>query len=128
MMATADYIVAVKDVLRHKYFLSGSSWEYDGLYNTHAGDNMTYHPNQPLIWSSFDILNEEGTVFLAASSPVPVLSIDHTAMVQGWIVGKRLAAMRGKNPVDITDAVVVDGELYIINANAMLNDVELEVF
>ena len=26
----------------------------------------------------------------------PVLSIDYTAMVQGWIVGKRLAAMRGK--------------------------------
>ena len=46
------------------------------------------------IWANTDIYNPDGTLYLAASEPVPVT--DHNALVQGWIVGKRLAAMRGK--------------------------------
>ena len=58
-----------------------------------------------IIWANADVYygagdaipdELEGTLYLAASEPVPVLSIDHTAMVQGWIVGKRLAAQRRK--------------------------------
>lgn len=51
-------------------------------------------------WSSVDIYYENsledvgGTLFLAASEPVPVT--DHNARIMGWIVGKRLAAQRGR--------------------------------
>jgi hypothetical protein len=59
---------------------------------------------------------------------MPVYSYDYTAMVQGWIVGKRLAAMRGKKlPADITDATFENGILYIKNASAVLNGSILEV-
>ena len=81
-----------------------------------------------LIWSNWDILDSEEVLYFAASEPVPVLSIDHTAMVQGWIVGKRLAAMRSKKlPTDITDATFENGVLYIKNASAVLNGSVLEV-
>lgn len=53
-------------------------------------------PEAGIIWSSVDIVNEDGSLHHAASAPVPVNGIDHTAIIQGWLVGKRLAAMRGK--------------------------------
>ena len=41
-----------------------------------------------------------------ASEPSPVPETDYTAMIQGWIVGKRLAAMRGNaEPVDTTSVL-----------------------
>jgi hypothetical protein len=53
------------------------------------------------IWTNFTfkyttVSTKETLVLCEASEPVPLPEIDHTAMVQGWIVGKRLAAMRGK--------------------------------
>lgn len=27
---------------------------------------------QPLVWTGFDVLNEDGTVYVAASEPIPV--------------------------------------------------------
>lgn len=47
-----------------------------------------------ILWTNFDLYNADGTVYLAASEPVPVT--DHNARIMGWIVGKRLAAQRGK--------------------------------
>ena len=47
-----------------------------------------------LFWTNTDILDKDGTVVLAASEPVPVT--DHNARIMGWIVGKRLAAQRGR--------------------------------
>lgn len=81
-------------------------------------------------WTNTDIYMRDDTsvLYLAASEPVPVLSIDYTAMVQGWIVGKRLAAQRRKKlPGDITDATFENGILYIKNASAVLNGSILEV-
>ena len=49
-----------------------------------------------IVWTNTDILNEDGSLYLAASTPVPVSGIGHKSMVQGWLVGKRLAAMRGQ--------------------------------
>lgn len=47
-----------------------------------------------------DVLETGGSghISLFAYTPTPktILSIDHTALTQGWIVGKRLAAMRAK--------------------------------
>jgi hypothetical protein len=48
-------------------------------------------------WANYDIYYGDGSgLFLAASEPVPVTDTDHNALVQGWIVGKRLAAQRGR--------------------------------
>ena len=49
-------------------------------------------------WASHDIIKEDGSVFLAASDPIPVGGepIDPTYFMQGWLVGRRIAAMRGK--------------------------------
>jgi hypothetical protein len=41
-----------------------------------------------------------GTLYLAASDPVPVSPpLDPTALLMGWLAGKRMAAMRGKTDV-----------------------------
>lgn len=48
------------------------------------------------VWANVDILNEDGTVYLAASEAIPISAIDYKARIQGWFVGKRLAAMRGQ--------------------------------
>ena len=45
-------------------------------------------------WANVDVFDTSGQLYLPASSPV--FPYDHTAMAQGWLVGKRLAAQRGK--------------------------------
>ena len=47
-------------------------------------------------WANYDVLNEDGTIYLAATEPVPVGGepIDPTSFMQGWLVGRRLAGMR----------------------------------
>lgn len=50
-----------------------------------------------VFWTNTDILNEDGTIYLAASEPVPIGGgepIDPTSFMQGYIVGRRLAGMR----------------------------------
>ena len=50
-----------------------------------------------LIWANHDILKEDGTIYLAASDPIPVGGgepIDKASFLQGYIVGRRLAGMR----------------------------------
>ena len=58
-------------------------------------------------WANFDVLNEDGSVYLAASEPIPIYnsvptpSIDPTAMLLGWLVGKQIAGQRGNEPKKI---------------------------
>lgn len=40
-----------------------------------------------VIWANFDVLNEDGSVYLAASDPVPVTTINPSALMQGFFVG-----------------------------------------
>lgn len=106
------------------YYGNGISTDWGTLQNSGIR-TVTSEYN---VWTNTDILHEDGSVYLAASEPVPVLSIDYTAMIQGWIVGKRLAAQRRKKlPGDITDATFENGILYIKNASAVLNGSILEV-
>lgn len=49
-----------------------------------------------LVWANYDVLKADGSVHLAASTPVPVTDTDHNARIMGWIAGKRLAAQRGR--------------------------------
>lgn len=86
-------------------------WEvYDGslAVYTHDEDESEYStwdsvpavnvPASLLIWSNHDILNEDGTVYLAASEPIPVsrFTPDPTSMTMGWLVGRRIAGQRSK--------------------------------
>ena len=56
--------------------------EYDGLYPTLV---FKY-----LKWSNFDILNKDGSVYLAASEPIPIYPPNPTAMLMGYMVGQAI--------------------------------------
>lgn len=46
-----------------------------------------------LKWANFDVLNDDGSVYLAASDPIPVNpapTLDPTALLMGWQVGNRI--------------------------------------
>lgn len=43
-----------------------------------------------LIWSNHDIFNEDGTLYLAASDPIPVNPPNPTAMMMGYMVGQAI--------------------------------------
>ena len=49
-------------------------------------------------WSNYGILNADGSVYLAASDPIPVSSFtpDPISMTMGWLVGRRIAGQRSK--------------------------------
>ena len=81
------------------YKLLSDNWEKIGESDT-VGFGTGY-ANALIIWSSFDVLNADGTLYLAASEPIPVNPappIDPTSLLMGWLVGKRIAAMRGQVP------------------------------
>ena len=65
-----------------------SQWEELSTSFSYCSNNI--------FWTNTDIYNEDGSVYLAASEPVPVGGepIDPTSFMQGYIVGRRLAGMR----------------------------------
>ena len=112
-----------------------------GIYDTDWGEWMTHNnaggfglgaenPDEDdttLIWCNHDVTYPDGTVFMKASEPVPVEPIDPTSFMQGWLIGKRLAAMRGELLNDDTEVELIDGILYIKNAKAILTNGILEM-
>ena len=75
-------------------------------YTAIGGGNYGRIGAEGFVWANHDIYEYQwtsysepvtplGTVLLATSDPVPVTETDHNARIMGWIVGKRLAAMRG---------------------------------
>lgn len=56
--------------------------------------------HEEIIWANFDVLNEDGTLYLAASEPVPVTTtpLDPAAMYLGWLMGRRIAGQRKVTP------------------------------
>lgn len=96
-----------------------NKWIY-GLAMTNPGESEPIGQSMvasllPIVWSNADIVahtdlkgTTDGAIYLAASDPVPVggsvpaPSIDPTAMLLGWLIGKRIAGQRGneqKEPV-----------------------------
>lgn len=81
------------------YMVGEASVKYlavDGVWTT-----STLAVSGGVIWANHDIyLTADATALvLAASSPVPVTTaapIEPTSFMQGWLVGKKIAAMRGK--------------------------------
>lgn len=102
-----------------------SEWSMIGsgvMFNGYSADMY--------FWTNTDICYEDGTVYLAASEPVPVgastFTPDPISMTLGWLVGRRIAGQRGKATDDIV-ATLTDGVLYIEKAPATLNGNTLEV-
>lgn len=58
-------------------------------------------PNEAWIWANFDVLNEDGSVYLAATDPIPVPTItDPVSFTMGYQIGCRLRAQRAvKKPI-----------------------------
>ena len=78
------------------YTLASTNYDAWGAFKDKEDGGLAPAVESTVVWSNFDVLTEDGTLYLAASDPVPVTPLDHTALTQGWIVGKRLAAMRTK--------------------------------
>lgn len=79
-----------EDYLRATYDEATGQWK--AFESDKYGGYTDYLSN--VKWSSIDLYAYDGSLYLAASDPVPVT--DHNAITQGWIVGKRLAAQRGR--------------------------------
>jgi hypothetical protein len=91
-------------------FMPGKHTEWEKTRSTEQTGLTT--ALEDIVWANFDVLNEDGSIYLPASYPTdaetgetittyglhhfPVTETDHNARIMGWIVGKRLAAMRGK--------------------------------
>lgn len=121
-----------------KYYLINGEWEHQKSSSGTGSAAVTIAPYETAeqkdvrhIWTNCGVYDSSGSSLIyPGTEPVPALvnDTDHTAMIQGWIVGKRLAAMRGKKlPGDITDATFENGVLYIKNASAVQNGSILEV-
>lgn len=86
----------------YKYFsLRDGTWVQTVSQTKEAAQSVESVRYKNPVWTNFDFVfynraTSETLVLCEASEPVPVPVYDHTAMVQGWIVGKRLAAQRCK--------------------------------
>ena len=87
------------------YYSDGTSeWELSGEYSGIAPNSLLWIMDGSLIfWTNTDILNEDGTLYLAASDPIPVTitaPIDPTSLLMGYRVGQMIRGMRlKKEPV-----------------------------
>lgn len=113
-----------------KYDVVNGCWDYfEVLSGSIDYDNEYVLSKNPITWTSYDVMDADGSVYLSASDPIPVSSFvpDPTSMTLGWLVGRRIAGQRGEKIPDSTVATLTDGVLYIQNASAVLNSGVLEV-
>ena len=73
------------------------AWEAANVFgsgvNTRDDFGGYYISGYTPVWSNHDILNEDGSVYLSASEPIPVNpapTLDPTALLMGWQVGNRI--------------------------------------
>lgn len=67
---------------------SGDSWSE---FKASTSDSQIV--GSQIKWTNTDILNEDGSVYLAASDPIPVNpapTLDPTSLLMGWQVGNRI--------------------------------------
>ena len=107
-----------------RYTVSGEEWAAaagsDDFYIKR--DNLIY-----TVWANFDVLNSDGSVYVAASEPVPVVE---KFPIREWI-GWLLAGLCSRPlPLSVVypDAWLVDGILYIKDADAFQDGTILEVW
>ena len=111
----------------YDFFAGETVWAF---YKTTANYTGPYFGIEHSLWASADILNEDGTVYLAASEPVPVgnnITIpDKASFMLGYLTGQRLRKMRVIEPV--IEATQTEDELYISSARAVQIGEVLEVW
>lgn len=73
-----------------RYYI-GDSKEWELLEQSGESEWLSVdgaNDNKPAFWSNFTIYNEDGSVYLAASDPIPVNPPNPTAMLMGYMVGQ----------------------------------------
>ena len=86
-------------------YLPGT-WDWDEEYGS-DDESKVWASDTPILWSNHDILNTDGSVWFAGSkainaetgeevdfSPVPVTTINPSALMQGFFVGQALRRNR----------------------------------
>ena len=73
-----------------------SIWGKPHYENNTSADLFKIWDGDSLVWSNYDILDEDGTLYLAASEPVPVTAQNPAAMLAGFQLGAAISRMRGK--------------------------------
>lgn len=74
----------------------------NGLWEDFIFMNPAFYTSDEFrpLWSNFDVLNEDGSVYMAASEPIPVgastFTPDPISLTLGWLVGRRIAGQRKK--------------------------------
>ena len=78
------------------YKLKDSEWQRypENDHEITSGNGIGFWTFIVLHWSNFDIYNSDGTLYLAASDPVPVTTINPSALMQGFFVGDAIKRMR----------------------------------
>ena len=106
------------------------SWVALEQYERAEGDVDGMSLDESLVWANYDILLNDGTIYLAASEPVPVgnnITIpDKASFMLGYLTGQRLRKMRVIEPV--IEATQTEDELYISSARAVQIGEVLEVW
>ena len=75
----------------------------DGEKNFTAGESVYSFALGDLKWSNYDILNTDGTLYLAASDPIPIPApvIDPLSMWLGYQAGQWVVRQRGKKKTPV---------------------------
>ena len=85
--------------IRAKITSDGTGWEI-----VETVDNTTFsYPLAEVNWANFDVLNADGTLYLAASEPIPILAptLDPLSLFLGWKAGNWVARQRGKKKTPV---------------------------
>lgn len=117
VMCANDVLVAEYSTLGRQYFIRPKESTENAIYVLNSGEWVLDSENQTRtigngVWASHDMYylggDLDGTLYLAASTPVPVVTntLDPTALLMGWLVGKRVAGLRKTQ----TDVPVVPDE------------------
>ena len=109
------------------YTLQGF-WKCSHEYNagTEDVDRISFVIGSPL-WSNYDILNEDGTLYFAASEPVPEDKEPKypTSMLMGWLAGRAMRARRGRGYVR-KEYIQFDGAKYVDTGVICTQDTRIE--
>lgn len=80
------------------YGFGGYIWEYSIRLSVSNGVYQNMVGGMKGIWANYDVYTPDGTLYLAASEPIPILAptLDPLSMWLGWKAGNWVARQRGR--------------------------------
>jgi hypothetical protein len=66
-----------------------------------------------VLWTNFDMKDNNGDLRMARTTPIPVPGLDLTALTTGWLVGRAIAGQR-KKQTQVPDGVLISSDGYIL--------------